>query len=103
MNTYFLHGSLKAKSGCGQELADILLEAASIVSKHPGCGMYLVSIDEKMPDNIWVTETWSSKEDHDDSPKNDEVRALIMKAMPIIDGQPSGGQQLKVLGGYVSK
>jgi len=65
--------------------------------------MYLVSIDEKIPDNIWVTETWSSKEDHDDSLKNDEVRALIMKAMPMIDGQPSGGQQLQVIGGYVAK
>lgn len=48
---------------------------------------------------IYVTEIWDSKEDHDNSLKVEGVRELIMSAMPILDEQPTKGQELEILGG----
>lgn len=41
-----------------------------------------------------------SKEEHDNSLKLDSVKSLISQAMPLLDGIPSGGQELSVLGGH---
>ena len=45
-----------------------------------------------------IIEIWDSKDDHANSLKNEKVRALIMKAMPILDGQPMKGQEMEILG-----
>ena len=97
---YGLHNSLQATSGKGKELADILLRAAEEVSKVEGCKAYLVSIDTGDPDRIWVTEFWNRKEDHDASLQLPEVKSLIGKAMPILDGMPVGGPEIRLVGGY---
>ena len=99
MPKYGLHGHLKATAGHGEQLAHILLEAAQLVSDAPGCHLYAVSREPDAPDTVWITEIWDSKEDHDASLKQDAVRALIGKAMPLLDGMPKGGQVLEVLGG----
>ncbi|WP_207512418.1 putative quinol monooxygenase [Longitalea luteola] len=61
--------------------------------------MYAIGKDPKDGNAVYVTEIWDSKEDHDNSLKLEAVRALIMKAMPIIDGPPQKGQELEILGG----
>lgn len=99
MKKYGLHGKLKATSGNGEKLANILLEASTLVSTAKGCYLYLVSKDKFEKDAVWVTEVWDSKESHDNSLKVEGVRELIGQAMPILDGQPEKGQELDVLGG----
>ena len=99
MSKYGLHGKLKATAGNGDQLAAILLEAAELVAKAKGCHLYLIGKDKNDPDAVWVTEVWDSKEDHDNSLKAEDVRALIAKAIPILDGQPERGQELEILGG----
>lgn len=99
MSHYLYHGKLSAKQGQGAALEQILLRAAKTVESAQGCRMYLISKDKQDADSVWVTEVWSSKEDHDNSLKLDSVRAVIMQAMPIIDGPPQKGQELHVLGG----
>ena len=96
---YGLHGKLKAAEGKGDELAEILIQASKIVANAPGCKIYLISRDHLEKDAIWVTEAWDSKADHANSLKLDEVRQLIMKAMPLLDGNPQKGQELEILGG----
>ena len=44
-------------------------------------------------------EVWESKEDHDNSLKLPAVRELITQALPLLDGNPTGGTTLEVLGG----
>ncbi|MBO6795447.1 MAG: antibiotic biosynthesis monooxygenase [Balneolaceae bacterium] len=100
MNKYGLHGALKAKEGKAENLAKILLKAAEMISTAKGCHLYLVSFDSENSDLVWVTEVWDSKEDHDNSLQMDGVRELISTAMPLLDGNPQKGQQLKILGGY---
>lgn len=98
-NKYLLHGKLTAKQGHQGELAEILLEASKLISGAKGCIVYAIGKDDNEPDAVYVTEVWDSKEDHDNSLNVKGVRELIMKAMPIIDGQPQKGQELAILGG----
>ena len=96
---YGLHGSLPAKEGKADELVSILLKASKLVSNAKGCHLYIISKDAEDKNKIWVTEVWDSKEDHDNSLQNEEVRKLISKAMPLIDGEPGKGFELEVIGG----
>ncbi|WP_439559390.1 putative quinol monooxygenase [Dyadobacter sp.] len=96
---YLLHGKLTAKPGHADELAGILLEASELVSDAKGCKLYVIGKDAAELNAVYVTEIWDSKEDHDNSLKHDQVRALISRAMPILDGAPSKGQELEILGG----
>ncbi|MEM7550773.1 MAG: antibiotic biosynthesis monooxygenase family protein [Bacteroidota bacterium] len=99
MNRYGLHGSLKAKEGKVEELAEILIRASELVSTAKGCRLYAVGFDETKPDTVWITEIWDTREDHDNALKIPDVRALIGTAMPLLDGQPVKGQELSIIGG----
>ena len=96
---YLLHGKLNAKTGHADELANILLEASKLVSTAKGCKLYVIGKDQNDLNAVYVTEIWDNKEDHDNSLKVEGVRELIMKAMPILDAQPTKGQELEILGG----
>jgi quinol monooxygenase YgiN len=96
---YLLHGKLTAKTGQQEELSKILLDASKLVSIAKGCKVYVIGKDESDPNSVYVTEIWDSKDDHDNSLNVEGVRELIMKAMPILDGQPKKGQELEILGG----
>ncbi len=97
-NRYFLHGKLTAKSGHQKELADILLKASQLISTADGCKLYVVGQDENEENSVYVTEIWDSKEDHDNSLNVEGVKELITKAIPILDGPPTKGQELEILG-----
>ena len=99
MNKYGLHGKLTALAGKADQLATILLQASELVATAKGCHLYLVSKDKDQPNEVWITEIWDSKADHDASLKMDAVRALIAQAIPLIDGKPEKGQELEILGG----
>lgn len=99
MNNYFLHGKLTAKQGHRDELSEILISASKLVATANGCKLYVIGLDSKDENSVYITEIWNSKEDHDHSLKVEGVRELIMKAMPILDGQPTKGQELEIIGG----
>ncbi len=61
--------------------------------------MYVIGLDELEPNEVYITEIWDSKEDHDDSLKVKGLKELIMQAMPLLDGPPQKGQELEILGG----
>lgn len=99
MNKYGLHGKLAAKEGNQADLAKILLRASVIVAASKGCHIYLISIDPKNNRDVWVTEVWDTKEDHDNSLQNQKVKELITEAMPLLDKLPEQGQEFTILGG----
>jgi quinol monooxygenase YgiN len=90
---------LTAKVGSADELANILLDASRLVSTAKGCKLYVIGKDPNDINAVHVTEIWDSKEDHDNSLSVEGVRELIMKAMPIMNGQPQKVQELEILGG----
>lgn len=86
---YGLHGSLRAKTGQGDALADLLLEAAASLNSNTDCILYLVS---RAPDDnevVLVTEVWTSREAHDASLQDAAVKALIQRGMPLIADMPT--------------
>ncbi len=99
MNKYLLHGKLTARQGKRDELASILIEASKLVATAQGCSLYAIGLDKSDIDSVFITEIWDTKEDHDNSLKVAGVRELIMKAMPILDGQPTKGQEIDIIGG----
>ncbi len=97
---YLLHGKLIAQPGSAEALANILLQASQLVAKASGCRLYVVGKSNDEPHAVYVTEIWDSKTDHDNSLKGNEVRALIMQAMPLLSGMPEKGQELGIIGGH---
>jgi quinol monooxygenase YgiN len=95
---YGFSGSFKTKPGKGSEMIAILLQAAKDVQTAKGCHLYIISQDENDLDTIHVFETWDSREDHDNSLKMEDSKALIAQAMPLLEDKPQG-MSLKVFGG----
>jgi len=99
MNKYGLFGKLQSQAGKGNELAEILLNAASLMEDTEGCIVYIVNKSADNPDSIWVMEVWESKEAHDDSFNIPGIRELIAQAVPILAERTQDGLTLEVLGG----
>ena len=99
MTKYGLHGRLEATKGNADQLAEILIKAAELVSTAKGCRLYAVGKDNTDENAVWVTEIWDTKEDHGDSLNVEGVKELIAQAMPLIAGKPERGQELEILGG----
>lgn len=100
MSQYLLHGKLTAKQGAKATLLNILIAASKLVATAKGCKLYVIGFDQGENEDVFITEIWDSKEDHDNSLKVEGVRELIMQAMPLLDGQPTKGQEINILGGF---
>lgn len=96
---YLLHGKLNAQAGQAAALADILLAASQLVATAAGCRLFAVGKDVNAPNAVYVTELWTDQAAHDASLQVPGVRELIAQAMPLLDGAPSKGQALEILGG----
>ena len=92
-------GKLTSKAQSRDLLASILLRAAERVSQFSGCHAYIVLEDQQDENAVWVFEMWESLQAHDESLKDEQVRALIAEAMPLLSGAP-GGSRFRVAGGY---
>jgi quinol monooxygenase YgiN len=95
---YGLISKIKAQPGQRDALAAILLEGTAAM---PGCLSYLVAIDPKDPDALWVTEVWDSQGSHKASLALPSVKQAIAKGRPLIAGfgerfetSPLGGHGL---------
>ena len=95
---YAMHVRFQAKPGRGGELAAILLEAAAALEPLPDCLLYVVSRAAADGDVVFVTESWTSEQVHDASLEDEQTRALIGRAMPLIEGRPNA-TPLVALGG----
>ena len=86
MSRFGLCGIMKAQPGQRDALLDILLEAAGLVADLPGCEVWIVNTMPDDPDAIWVTEVWRGEADHAASLTDDDVKAVIARARPLIAG-----------------
>lgn len=78
---YGLIGKMIAKPGKRDELAGILLDG---VAAMPGCLSYVVALDPKESDALWITEVWVDEAAHAASLKLPSVKAAIAKGRPLI-------------------
>lgn len=98
MPFYGGHGKFTAKEGERDNLLQGLLHAAELMRPVEGCLLYMVSTSPSEPNDVIVTELWTSKEAHDDSLTMESVQELIPKVMPYIAG-PSQGEWFEPVGG----
>ncbi len=78
-----LIGRLVAQTGHRDALVAHLREGAELMESAPGCELYAVGIGET-GDDVWVTEIWTSREDHASSLSLPGVKDLIGRARPLI-------------------
>jgi quinol monooxygenase YgiN len=71
-------------AGKGDELAELLVEAAAILQSNDECEVYLIQVAINEPDKIYISEVWSNEQAHKASLTNPAVRAVITRAMPFI-------------------
>lgn len=53
MQKFGVQGKLTAQPGHGEELLDLLLQAAQGMEAVEGCDCYIVGSDPKEPDSVW--------------------------------------------------
>jgi quinol monooxygenase YgiN len=92
---YGLIGRVLAQPGKRQELATILVPGDGSM---PGCLSYIVAEDPEVPDALWITEVWESRDAHRASLQLPAVQAAIAKGRPLIAGFDSRAET-NVLGG----
>lgn len=95
---YGLIGQFKSHPGQRDALVAILMEN---VEGMPGCLSYVVALDPKDGDAIWITEVWTDEASHKASLSLPSVKDAISRAKPLIAGfgmhqptQPVGGTGL---------
>jgi quinol monooxygenase YgiN len=98
MNAFGLHVTIRARSGRGEELADLLLEGAEALEANDACVLYAVHRDPEQPDAVHVTEVWTDAAAHAASLQEPETREAIERARPLI-AEIAGHQRLDTLGG----
>ena len=86
---YGLFGKFDAQDGKRDQLIDILLQAAELLQRNNECIEYIVGKSSK-PNEVWISELWTSKEAHDSSLEPEDIRTLIMSARPYIADMPEG-------------
>jgi quinol monooxygenase YgiN len=83
-----MHVRFTAQPGHGDELVAILLEAAAGMESESDCLLYVVSRSPGDADTVFVTEAWTTRDAHDRSLDDDDVRAVIARAMPLMAAPP---------------
>ncbi|MFD0713049.1 putative quinol monooxygenase [Paenibacillus sp. GCM10027626] len=84
MSRLGMYVKFTAKAGQRDALASILLEAAASAQSVKECELYIVNISDIEPDTIWVTEVWSNATAHEASLTDEETKASIQRAIPLI-------------------
>jgi quinol monooxygenase YgiN len=73
---YGMLNRITTKPGQRDAVVQILLSGARTQGVVGGCEVYIVHTSPTDANQIWVTEVWRRKEDHEASLKNADVRAL---------------------------
>lgn len=89
MSKLGLYVKFTAKPGKRDALVEILLDAATAARSAKDCELYIVNVSDTEPDTVWVTEVWSNPDAHESSLAQEETRASIELAMPLIAGVES--------------
>ena len=104
--TYALLNKLTAKPGQRQRVVEILLESGRLFDDTPSCLLSFVSEASDDPNEIWVVDVWTSKEQHAAALRVPELRPFVEQAMPLLEAMPEqteirpvGGKGLELLAG----
>ena len=74
--------------GKRQRVVEILIESGKLFDDNPACLLYLVSESTDDPNLIWVTDLWTSQQEHAEALKAPELRPFVQEAMELLEDMP---------------
>ena len=86
MKPFAFSGKLTAHPGQRDALLEVLNDGVNKLRTLEGCISYIVYESEEDPNDLWITELWTSQEAHAASLHNDAIRAVIQRGKPLIAG-----------------
>lgn len=88
MSRVGLYVKFKTQPGQRDALVDLLLDSTQHMESMAGCELYLINTSPTEDDVVWVTEVWSSIEDHDASLNFPGAAEAVKIALPLLAGLP---------------
>jgi quinol monooxygenase YgiN len=82
------HTRIRAHPGKGDALLAKFVEAADLQHDNPACELTLVSASPDDPDAVFLTEVWTSEEEHERARNSPEVQAWAQGMPELVDGPP---------------
>jgi quinol monooxygenase YgiN len=92
------HTRLRARPGKRDALAAKFLEVADLQAENPACELSLVSLSPDDHDVVFLTEVWTSAEEHERARTSPEVQAWA-EGMPALVAGPPETTPLALMGG----
>jgi quinol monooxygenase YgiN len=92
------HTRLRARPGKRDALAAKFLEVADLQAENPACELSLVSASPTEEDVVFLTEVWTSAEEHERARTSPEVQAWA-EEMPALVAGPPETTPLALVGG----
>lgn len=84
MEGYAVYSGLIAREGKGHIIRKYLLEVAKEMNDIDDCKAYIIGVDPKSDDALFVYESWANKESHDASLQLPVYQVLRDNARPYI-------------------
>jgi quinol monooxygenase YgiN len=82
------HTRLRARAGKRDALIDKFLEVADMQRDNPACHLSLVSSPPSEDDIVFLTEVWTSAEEHERVRHSEEVQAWAADMPSLVAGPP---------------
>jgi quinol monooxygenase YgiN len=79
---------LRARAGKRDELVAKFLEVVDMQRDNPACQLMLVSSSPEEDDVVFLTEVWSSAEEHERARQGSEVQAWAAQMPSLVAGLP---------------
>jgi quinol monooxygenase YgiN len=79
---------LRARAGKRDELVAKFLEVADMQRDNPACQLMLVSSSPEEDDVVFLTEVWTSAEEHERARQSSEVQAWAAQMPSLVAGPP---------------
>lgn len=95
---YALLNRLTARPGKRDRAAQILLEFGELFEDNAACLLYLVAASVDDPGVIWVTDLWTSRNEHARALQQPQLRPFVAEAIPLLVRMPEQ-IELRPMGG----
>jgi len=86
--SYALINKLTAKPGQRDRVAQILIESGKLFDDNAACIISMVSESAQDANVLWVTDLWTSRDEHEAALKQPELRPFVEEALPLLEGMP---------------
>jgi quinol monooxygenase YgiN len=88
MPRFAQHSRIRARPGKRDELLAKFLEIPVMQADNPACELTIISSTPEADDVVFLTEVWTSAEEHERARQSPEVQAWAAEMPSLVDGPP---------------